>query len=570
MVRTTCIALTICALSLSAAAQSLAGHIVNSLGQPVGNVAVILSNGAPTGTTDASGNFLITGLRNRVYTIQLDPHNNFLDAQQFDFSVSGAANFGTRTLGPAFPVSARFVGPTGAGLLGINMNAYRVDTGAKLFTPHDGSDVNGNVIIGAPANTPVRIRAVPPVGSTLVPFEQPMTLTAAVNLGTQTLRQGFAVTGTVVDQINNLPIAGSEIITTNMLTGEIVLQLNKLTNAVGAFSALLPFGLYEIDIVPPLGNLHHARQLLGVPVLTAGTSFGLIGLERGFQFTATVRGPAGPVAGCDIDLFTEDGYKLFTPHDNTSAAGTFAVIIPPGNYSVRVDPPVANGLLGTHTGLFSVTTNTSGGIINLLPGVPMSVDVRDFNAQPLAGAQVEFKNPVTGEKIVTPGSVSDATGHINGLAPLGSWNVSLSGPQGSLVKTIAFDNVPVLGPIAVPVFMPRKNAVMDMQTFGPNAILSIPNGAVLPIAWSFQNPDGIHHPVFVSAGVVLPSGAEVPLLPPVLFDLPAASGATLQLQVPMPVLPAAELGRIQRFVCRFLNPGDLSVVEQAHIFYVPQ
>src|SRR5262245_14427955 len=305
MIRTIRIALTICALAVSAATQSLAGHIVNSLGQPVGNVAVILSNGAPTGTTDAAGNFLITGLRNRLYTIQLDPHNNFLAPQEFDFNVSGAASLGTRVLGPGWPVSATMVGPTGAGLLGVNMNAYIGAT--KLFTPRDGSDAAGNVLITVPANTLVRVRAVPPVGTTLVPFEQEMTLTAAVNLGTQTLRQGFAVTGTVVDQLNNLPIAGCEIITTNQVTGEVVVQLNKLTNAVGAFSVLLPFGIYGIDIVPPLGNLHHAKQLLGVPVLTAGTSFGLVGLARGFQFTATVRGPAGPVAGAGTDLFTAAG-----------------------------------------------------------------------------------------------------------------------------------------------------------------------------------------------------------------------------------------------------------------------
>lgn len=238
--------LVVLAAAAPAVAQSLSGTIVDSNNVPVGNVAVILSNGAPLGTTDLAGNFTIPGLRNRTYTVQIDPHDNFLAPQQFDFTVNGASSLGVLTLGPAAPISATFVGPTGAGLLGVNMNAYLLD-GTKLFTPHDGSDALGNVVIAVPLNTPVRVRGVPPVGSSLVPFEQVMTVTAPVALGTLAMEQGYAVTGSIVGP---LPIGGCELQTFNMLTGQPVLQLNKLSaNVTGAFNLLLPFGVHQIDIV---------------------------------------------------------------------------------------------------------------------------------------------------------------------------------------------------------------------------------------------------------------------------------------------------------------------------------
>ncbi len=560
-------ALLIGALAAAASAQSLTGHIVDYNGNPVNNVNVILSNGAPLGTTDPAGNFTITGLRNRVYTIQLDPHNNLLDAQQFDFSVSGAANLGTITLQRAWQVSARCVGPTGAPLLGVNMNAY---IGAvKLYTPHDGTDALGNVDIGAPANTLLRIRALPPVGSGLAPFERIMTLTASVDLGTITMPLGYAGTGTVTDKINNLPIAGCEIITTNMITGEIVPQINKLTTALGGFSLVLPFGVYQLDIQPPLGNLHTGRQLMGLPIITGGFNFGIVGLDRGFLMSGQITGPGGPVNGADIDVYTTDGYKLFTPNEHTNASGVFQAVVPPGTYSIRVDPLVSSGLVGTHVGNYTITTNQSVGVISLAAGVPMNFDITDYNGAPVSHANVNLTNPATGAQIIITGDFSDANGHVNGIAPLGTWNMTIDAPQGSTAAKGVYNNVVISGPLTTSRVLARKSLRMDLKVFAPGIIASVPNGSVLPIDWTFQNLDAINHPTIIDGVAVLPDGSELPWVPFIGIDFLAGSGITLQFNLPMPIVPANQLGRIQRFEVRFRDPSNLAILERAFIQWVP-
>ncbi len=561
-------ALLLGALVAPSVAQTLTGHIVDYNGAPVFNVNVILSNGAPLGTTDAAGNFTITGLRNRLYTIQLDPHSNLLDAQQFDFTVSGAANLGTVVLQRAWQVSAQFIGPTGAPLFGVNMNTYLMD-GTKLYTPHDGTDVFGYVDIGAPANAQVRIRGVPPVGSGLVPFEQIMTLTASVNLGTITLRQGYPVTGTVTDKINNLPIAGAQIVTTNMLTGEVVVQINKLTNAVGAFNVVVPFGLYQVEIIQPLGNLHAAKQLLGLPIITAGYNLGLIGLERGFTVTGTVLSPSGPVGNSDTDMFTADGYKLYTPNDNTNAAGVFSVVIPAGTYQFRVDPQVIYGVVGARTANITISANTALPTVNLAAGVPLTLNVTDFNGAPVGNANLNFADPTTGAQVIIAGDFADATGHINAIVPMGTWNMTIQAPQGSLAHAVAFPNTVITGPLTQNIVMPRKQLMMDLKTITSSSILSIPNGGILPIDWTFQNPDVVNHPAIIDGGVVLPDGTYVPWVPLIGLDFLAGTGITLQFQLPMPPLPANQLDRMQKFVVRFHDPLTFAILEQAYINYVP-
>src|SRR5262245_37961151 len=449
--------LSVLLFAVAAAAQSLSGTFVNSSGQPVGNVDVILSNGAPTGTTDAAGHFLITGLRNRTYTIQVNPHNDFLAAQQFDFNVSGAASLGTRVLGPGIPITATIVGPTGSGLLGVNMNAYEGTT--KLFTPHDGSDAAGNVVISVPANTLVRVRAVPPVGTTLVPFEQEMTLSAPTALGTITLRQGFTVSGNIVDQNSSIGIGGCELVTTNMLTGEIVVQLNKLTATLtGQCSLLLPFGLYQIDIIPPAFNAHAGKQLFGV-LGTANSSLGLVPLTPAALLTGTVMGPGGPVVGADIDIYTAGNDKLFTPGDNTNAAGQFAVMVPFGagiNYSVRVDPQEGSGLVGTRTAPLPFVAPTNVGTINLAPGVPLTLTVMNTDGTPVAAAHLNMFAPATGAEIITPGNTADAAGHLVMTVPTGTWNVRLQAPQGSVWAPLTVPSVPIGGPLTTTVVLGKK------------------------------------------------------------------------------------------------------------------
>jgi hypothetical protein len=552
--------------AVAAAAQSLSGTFVNSTGQPVANVDVILSNGAPTGTTDAAGHFLITGLRNRTYTIQVNTHNDLLASQQFDFNVSGAASLGTRTLGPAFPVSATLVGPTGAGLLGVNMNVYLLD-GTKLFTPHDGTDAAGHVVIAVPANTPVRVRAVPPVGTNLVPFEQEMLLSAPAALGTITLRAGFTLSGNIVDQNSSIGIGGCQMVTTNMLTGEIVVQLNALSATLtGQFSVLVPFGLYQIDIIPPTLNAHAGKQLFGV-IGTASTSLGLVRLAPAALLIGTVMGPGGPVAGADIDVYTTGNDKLFTPGDNTNAAGQFSVMVPFGagvNYSVRVDPQPGSGLVGARTAPFAFAAQTNVGTINVAAGVPLTLSVRNADGGPVADAHLNMFDPATGAEIITPGNTADAAGNMVATVPIGTWNVKLQAPQGSLWAPVSMPNVPIGGPLTTTVVLSKKPLECNLEGLG---ILTVQPGGEIFVRFSFQNTTPVTIPAIVDGYVMTPDGAITPWVPPLSIEFFPQFGMGLDFWVPTPVMTPADHGRLLRFFVR-LRDFNGNVLDEAYVHFV--
>ena len=567
MLRTTFCCILTALVGVTANAQSLAGRFLDANLNPIGNVGVILSNGAGIGTSAADGTFLVTGLRDRVYTVQIDPHSNFLQAAGFDLTVSGATTLGDYILGPAFPVTATMVNESGAGLLGVNMNVY-LPNGVKLYTPHDGSDAAGNVVIGIPANTNVILRAIPPTGSNLVPWEQPTIATAPVAKGTITLRAGYAVTGSVVDTVNLLPIAGCEVITTNALTGEVVLQLNKLTNTLGAFSALLPFGLYDVEIVPPLGNLHAGRQVFGIPVLNAPYNMGLVRMLRAVQLSGQVIGPAGGVLGADIDVFDTLGHKLYTPNDNTSATGLFGVMVPPGTYQIRVDPLVATGLTGTRTGNYTVATNLNVGVIPVTAGIAMNITVHDAFAQPIPAAQLQLIDPATGNPIVVPGNQAGADGVVHCVAPAGTWNLRISAPQGSLAAPLVQNGYSINAPTTSTMTLPVKDIMTDLDGL---EVLTAPNGSTLYVHWTFFNTTAQTRSIYLDAVAELDSGVIVPWIPDLPLDFPPQIGLTLyNLPIPMPIVPANELGFVQHFVVRIKDPVTLQIIDQAAFRYVPQ
>ncbi|MGE3174930.1 MAG: hypothetical protein AB7O97_20045 [Planctomycetota bacterium] len=554
-------------MAVGLGAQSLSGTFVDPIGNPVGNVAVILSGGGgATGTSLPNGTFAIGGLRDRVYTVQIDPHNDTLAPQQFDLQINGNTSLGTVVLQPGAAISGVALGANGAPLFGANMNAYLLD-GTKLFTPRDGTDALGNFLITVPVDTDVRFVAIPPVGTTLVPYTQFFNLPAPIDIGTIELPQGYSVSGNVVDEINLLPISGCEIVTTNMLTGEEVTQRNKLTNTLGAFSVLLPFGLYQIDILPPLLNLHEAKQVFGLAVTTFGHNLGLQRLKRTVILQGLVTGPGGPVVGADIDVYTADGYKLFTPNDNTNAAGQFAVLVPAGQtYTVRVDPQPTSGLVGTFSNPVVVNGNTNAGLISLQSGVAATLAVVDVNGQPVANASVDLRDPSTGKKIVVPGNHAGADGIIHATVPFGTWDIEVRGEQGSLVKPLVAPSVPVGGPISLPVVLQPKTVYTDFDTLG---ILTTPNGGETFVVWKFGNASTQSQPAVLDTFVELPDGTEVPFVPSIPATFPPQSELTLVLWTPTPLLPANQLNRIQRYVVRWRNPANNQVLDQAYVDYFP-
>lgn len=560
-------------LASSISAQTLTGRVVGPTGTPIAGATVYCNLSATVqANTDALGNFTIastTGLRNQRYDVQVNPRLATVAPLEIPrVQVNGVTNLGTIQLAVGAQLTATMVGPTGLPLFGANLSAYD-SAGLKLYTPNDGTDVNGNAQIVVPLQ-PINFRAMPPVGSGLVPYQEDFTVTAARAFGTLTMRQGYALTGSIVRSgTTPLPIANCEIVATNLLTGENVFLASKLTNTLGAFNILLPFGLYRLDLLPANGSPYAARQVFGIPVIDYSYSLGLLRLDPGVALSGTVRNSLGvAVAGADIDVYTTNGHKLFTPNDNTTATGTFSVLVPAGgSYSVEVDPLVTSNLIGGKSGVVAAPAAVNVGIITLASGVPATITVTDALGLPIDKAQLSVTDAVSGADFIIPGNQAGVDGVIHAVVPQGNMVMRVKAPQASPSAPITLPAALVSAPLVTSVQLQPK--VMCTNTRGLG-ILSVPNGGDIYLEWTIANQTALMQSFTVEAVVALPSGVDVPWVPPIPLDMPGPLGITLAFWLATPPLAATELGYLQKFTVRIRDAATTQLLDEAYVYYVAQ
>lgn len=546
-------------LAPAALAQSLVGRVVTAAGVGIPNVLLVFSNGGPgTFRTDANGNYNVTGLINRTYnTIDFQgPLGAFTSVQVAGVRVAGVTTLPNVVLPPGLLVTGSLVGPAGP-VVGGNMNVYDLH-GNKFLTPNDATGVGGAFAITVPFG-PIVVRAVPPVGSGLIPIDRTLDLTAPANLGTLTTVTGVALSGTVVDAVSGVPMPGVNVRTFNTITGAEIAQLSPNTSAFGAFSLLVPPAFYELQLEAPAFNPHVPKQVFGVAV-PAARNIGQVRMERAVSILGGVAGPSGPVANADIDVYTPTGEKLWTPGDKTNAAGQFTMLLAPGNYTFTAQPPVVSGLTGAKTGLVPVTIGGPIGTIQVQPGIALQLQVSGPSG-PESGANLNLVDPVTGEAAILVGDHADAAGRIVCLAPPGLCTLELRGGQGSLGAPLTIPNCPIFFPASAAITLPRKLACVDLRGFG---IQSTGNNGSIPFVPTLGNPQPAAQPMLVDVFVKLSTGIESPILSGVPLTMPG--GVTLPGSIsflPIGTLPASELGKVLRYTIRVRSPMDNSVLDEA-------
>lgn len=551
----------------SLVAQSLSGRVVSPTGQPIAGIDVDSGGGGGGGanaTTDANGLFLLTPLTNQTYDVEyVPPYGGPWAARVIPTNVSGATNIGDIVLQPGFHLSGVAQTSAGAPLAGCNVNVYDQD-GVKLFTPHDGTDLLGNFMVMIPAGT-WDIRVQPPVATPLVPRQfEDVIATGATSLGMVTLPQGHQVTGSVNDLLNLVPIGLTRIKATDALTGERIVIVNDTANTFGQFSVLLPVGMFDVDFEPPVGNTHTGRRKYGV-VVTGPVALGQVRLQNGVLVSGTVVGPGGAISGADIDVRDSFGTKLFTPRDITDATGSFSVAVPTGSgYRVVVEPPVSAGLVGLRTAALTLTGATSLGTLSLSPGTPVVGKFAGFAHE--ANAQVTFVDNATGDEVVTVGDRTDATGRYTTFLPLGSFAVYVHPQEGSLLSPTRDQLLVVNGNTHVA--SPRLQEKRLRCTLSSLGTPTLAQGGLLPIDLLIDNRTRATLATTLEVFVSLPSGVELPVLPPMSVAAPPSPLSFNGLGIAVPIVPASDTGKPLRMVVRVRDAVTQSVLDTASTEFV--
>lgn len=168
-----------------------------------------------------------------------------------------------------------------------------------------------------------------------------------------------SISGTVQTSTNVL-VSGATVTATAGTT-----SYTATTTATGTFTMTVPAGTYTVDVEPPGGSTFAPTRLESRHVI-APLNVGTLTLQPGFTVSGTVLYQGGlPVANGDTDIIdAATGQKLFTPNDNTSATGTFSMVVPAGTYKVVADP-AAGSYLSVESAAFTVAGNVTVPTITL-------------------------------------------------------------------------------------------------------------------------------------------------------------------------------------------------------------
>ncbi len=262
----------------------------------------------------------------------------------------------------------------------------------------------------------------------------PLALAAALGLLAGPLAADTIV-GRVVDE-NGVGIAGVDIDVKNLLGGGDPPLSNDGTDAGGFFNTTLPAGLYDITFIPPpppaSTSLIFELQDVGV---VGTTNLGVLEAPAGVALEGRAVTATGiPVADVNLDVIDlASGDNLDLIADKTDVFGRFAIAVPTGQVELRFDStPVLGPPLASKALELALSVDTDIGDVILPPGMRITAQVVG-PAGPLANADTDTIDTLTGTELYTPKDNTAANGLVSVVVPAGTYDFEVCPPTGALI-----------------------------------------------------------------------------------------------------------------------------------------
>lgn len=378
-------------------------------------------------------------------------------------------------------LTGRVVDSNGVGVPGVDLDFKAESGGSDPIVSNDGTDANGFFSTTVTPNGLYRVTFTPPpppATTHLVLRMDDVAIVGTTAIGNVVLGAGVAVSGRVLSQSSGLPVVGVNIDVLDLATGNNLTLANDLTNLAGQFSVAAPAGPIELRMNPESAagpRLAPARLTLSP---SANVNVGDQVLSPGFLVTALVKDLSGGQAVEELDVDAEDsltGAKLYTPGDNTDAAGFVDFVVPAGTFDLEFCPQFGDQLVATEILSRTITTDTFLGTLFLKDGVVLSGNVKDFNGTNQGAVDVNVEDALTGVKVVLCSDNTDSAGNYAVVVPTGNLEVKFSPPfstpLGSDVRTV---NVPGVGALL-------NGALPSCPFFSTTGSSSVGSGGFTPV-----------------------------------------------------------------------------------------
>jgi len=337
-------------------------------------------------------------------------------------------------------ISGQVLDEQGAPISGVDLDFVVVSTGKGQSANNDTTDATGHYVTTVPPQV-YDVFYSPPAGSLLAGHVQHnvnLNVNQAVNV---TLRRAWLVSGVMYRADTSGPAAAVDLDFDDLATGEKIFTPLDNTDATGHYSVAVPRGIYRVSFDGPVPEFPTDPPQLAPAALEeitidgANLDLGEVTLAPGFHVTGHVVTNTGlDLAGADLDFVTPaTGEKIFTKSDNTDGGGDFDTVVPPGVYSLRIDPPFGPALTPRVVSGVTVGGDVGLGTLGLLAGLTVNGFVKDSSLQGLRDVDLDFVTSAGGVPVVTAWDDTNFAGQYIVRVPAGTYDITYRPLRHSLV-----------------------------------------------------------------------------------------------------------------------------------------
>ncbi len=323
-------------------------------------------------------------------------------------------------------ISGTVTGPQGA-VEGADIDVEDSQTGIKLYTPGDNTDADGFYQVLVPVGT-FNVTVDPPDGEDLAPaIAYDVVVPGDITLDF-VLETGYTLSGVVSDPYGD-GVFDADLNVTDSQTGLDLFTPGDNTDESGNYQVVVPAGTFDVSVTPQIADrLVPAIEYDFVVTGAASLDFSLV---AGHILSGTVRDPnLNVVAGVDLNVTdASSGIQLFTPSDNTDAAGYYQVVIPAGLYDLDYRPRVSPPYLASLRLESQIIVDDT--IIDVIVpyGFLLSGLVRDNHGIGVENVDIDAEVSADSSSVPLVGDHTDINGEFGTVLVAGTYNLEIEPPS---------------------------------------------------------------------------------------------------------------------------------------------